>query len=319
MSKNRTIATVGEILVEFVSHRHNCALEKISEYSGPYPSGAPAIFLNQAARVGASTELIGGVGADGFGRCVLQRLKEDGVGVEGVHVSKDHSTGVAFVSYYDNGDRDFIFHLAGTAADNFDVPPSLLEPATTILHVSASSLGAASMRGKIMATVRRVSDAGGWVTFDPNARPELMCDRSTLDAMHEVMERSYCLLPSTSDLQFLYPDLTEDAAVERLLNANAEIVAVKRGAGGVTIVGHGERHDFKGHNVEEVDPTGAGDCFCGTFVSLMSQGVSLFDAGRQANAAGAIAVTRRGPMEGNSSPSEIAGFLAKATPKELTA
>jgi sugar/nucleoside kinase (ribokinase family) len=127
------------------------------------------------------------------------------------------------------------------------------------------------------------------------------------------MERSYCLLPSTSDLQFLYPDLDEDTAVERLLNTNAKIVAVKRGAAGATIVGNDERHDFEGHVVNELDPTGAGDCFCGTFISLISQGASLFDAGKQANAAGAIAVTRRGPMEGNANASEIADFLTNAT------
>lgn len=316
MSKTKTIVTVGEILVEFVSHRRNCALEMISEYSGPYPSGAPAIFLDQAARMGARTQMIGGVGADGFGRCVLARLTEDGVGIDGVHVSTHHSTGTAFVSYYDSGDRDFIFHLAQTAADQFDVPMSLVESADTILHVSASSLGATSMRDKIMDTVRSVSDAGGQITCDPNARPELMSDPAVSQAMHEVMERSYCLLPSTSDLQFLYPDLSEDAAVDRLLNASAEVIAVKRGAGGVTIVGRGERHEFKGHQVKELDPTGAGDCFCGTFVALLSQGASLAEAGERANAAGAIAVTRRGPMEGNSHLSEIADFLARATEKD---
>ncbi len=316
MAENKTVATVGEILVEFVSHRRNCALEQISEYSGPYPSGAPAIFLDQAARMGADTQLIGGVGADGFGRCVVQRLKEDGVGIEGVHVSSARSTGVAFVSYYDTGERDFIFHLAGTAADHFDLPPTLLEPAQTILHVSASSLGAASMRDKIIAAVRHVSDAGGWITLDPNARPELMSERATMDAITEVMARSYCLLPSTSDLQFLYPGLTEDAAIERLLDTNAEIVAVKRGAAGATVFGNGERYEFDGHEVAELDPTGAGDCFCGTFVSLIAQEVSLLEAGRQANAAGAISVTRRGPMEGNSSASEVARFLGNAKSKE---
>jgi len=61
MSDSRTIVTIGEILVEFVSHRRNCALEQISDYSGPYPSGAPAIFLDQAARMGAVTQMIGGV------------------------------------------------------------------------------------------------------------------------------------------------------------------------------------------------------------------------------------------------------------------
>lgn len=319
MSEIQTIATVGEILVEFVSHRRNCGLERIADYSGPYPSGAPAIFLDQAAQMGAQTQMIGGVGADGFGRSVLKRLRDDGVGIEGVHVSPDHSTGTAFVSYYDDGTRDFIFHLTNTAADHFDVPPSLLNPARTILHVSASSLGAPSMRGKIMGAVREVFDAGGRITCDPNARPELMSDPSTMEAMQEVMERSYCLLPSTSDLRFLYPDLTEGAAIDRLLDASAEIVAVKRGADGVTIAGRGERHEIAGHKVDEIDPTGAGDCFCGTFVSLVSQGVPLLEAGQRANAAGAIAVTRRGPMEGNSSPSEITAFLDNSSPKEISA
>lgn len=316
MPGTKTIATVGEILVEFVSHRRNCALEQIAEYTGPYPSGAPAIFLDQAARMGAKTEMIGGVGADGFGRNVLRRLAQDGVGIKGVHPSPVHSTGVAFVSYYDDGNRDFIFHLAGTAADAFEVPATLLDPANTILHVSASSLGAASMRGKIMETVRHVHEAGGRITCDPNARPELMQDAAAMDAVREVMGLSYCLLPSTSDLQFLYPDLTEDAAIERLLSAKAEIIAIKRGADGATIVGNGERHDFGGIPVEEVDPTGAGDCFCGTFIALLAQGLPLFEAGRLANAAGAIAVTRRGPMEGNSSLSEISRFLESKASKE---
>ena len=319
MSRTKTIATVGEMLVEFVSHDRNCALEKISDYSGPYPSGAPAIFLDQVARMGAPTEMIGGVGDDGFGLSVLNRLKEDGVGTDGVTVSPNLSTGVAFVSYYDSGDRDFIFHLAGTAADAFDVPLSLLDPKNTFLHVSASSLGAASMRDKIMEVVRSVSDGGGLISCDPNARTELMIDPATRKAMHDVMERSYCLLPSTSDLEFLYPDLSEDAAIDKLLNAKAEIVTIKRGAAGATVVGYGERHDFPGHTVEEIDPTGAGDCFCGTFVSLLAQGASLFEAGQHANVAGAIAVTRRGPMEGNSTLSEITTFLSNMTSKELSA
>ncbi|WP_377510776.1 sugar kinase [Octadecabacter sp. R77987] len=316
MAEIRTIVTVGEILVEFVSHQKNCALEQITEYSGPYPSGAPAIFLDQAARMGAATQMIGGVGDDGFGRRILRRLREDGVGIDGITVSDEHSTGTAFVSYYDSGDRDFIFHIAGTAADAFTVRSGVFAPAQTILHVSASSLGISSMRDKIMDAVRSVGDGGGLISCDPNARPELMNDPVTRDAMFEVMESSSILLPSTSDLDFLYPDLSEDAAVEKLLNANADIVAVKRGAGGVTIVSNGERHDFAGYAVSEVDPTGAGDCFCGTFVSLISQGASLYDAGMQANAAGAIAVTRRGPMEGNSNPSEIAQFLNSRSPKE---
>lgn len=304
-----TIATVGEILVEFVSHKKNCGLREVSDYSGPYPSGAPAIFLDQAARMGAPTEMIGGVGDDGFGNSVLSRLNADGVGTQGVTVNTNHSTGVAFVSYYDDGARDFIFHLTNTASDHFTVPDILLDAAQTILHVSAASLGNARMRDMIMDTLRRVDAAGGKISCDPNARPELMRDEDARDALTEAMERSTYLMPSTSDLEFLFPNLPEEAAIEQLLKSRAEVIVIKRGAAGATIVADGERFDFDGHPVEEVDPTGAGDCFGGTFISLLAQGATLQDAGAQANAAGALAVTRRGPMEGNSSPSEIAAFL----------
>lgn len=309
MRQSPIIAAVGEILVEFVSHSPNCGLSTVGDYSGPYPSGAPAIFLDQAARMGSATEMVGGVGDDGFGRAVIDRLKDDNVGTRGVTVNPDRSTGVAFVSYYDDGNRDFIFHLTNTAADHFDTQETLFDPAQTILHVSAASLGNARMRDMIMATMRNVSDGGGHISCDPNARPELMRDDAVRGALAEVMDRSTYLLPSTSDLEFLFPDMSEDAAIDHLLTAKAEVIAIKRGGAGVTVVGGGARHDFAGHRVNEVDPTGAGDCFGGTFVSLLAQGATLHDAGVQANAAGALAVTRRGPMEGNSSPTEIASFL----------
>ena len=309
MQNIQTIATIGEILVEFVSHKKGCGLSEIAEFSGPYPSGAPAIFLDQAARMGISTEMIGGVGDDGFGRIVLDRLRENQVGVNGVHVSPDHTTGVAFVSYYEDGSRDFIFHLNNTAVDAFERPPATSDLATTLLHVSASSLGNAAMRDKIMAMVHDVIKAGGKISCDPNARPELMSDGAVKTAMQEVMDHSYCLMPSTSDLDFLFPDLSEDAAVEQLLQAKAEIIVIKRGEHGATVLAEGERYDFEGHKMDELDPTGAGDCFCGTFISLVAQGVPFEEAGARANAAGAIAVTRRGPMEGNSTPEEITAFL----------
>lgn len=311
MQQIHSIATVGEILVEFVSHTKGCALQRIGTYSGPYPSGAPAIFLDQAARMGAKTQLFGGVGNDGFGRAVLKRLGDDGINTDGVSILDDKSTGTAFVSYYEDGRRDFIFHLANTAADSFTFDPVSLPHGPVMLHVSAASLGSAPLRAEIMKAVRHVLDAGGKVCCDPNARPELMRDIAARDALQEIVAHSHILMPSTSDLGFLYPDLSEAAAIEKMLRSNAEIVVVKRGAKGSTVIGNGERHDFTGHTVEEIDPTGAGDCFCGTFVSKVILGATLEEAGRMANAAGAIAVTRRGPMEGNSNPEDIKAFLAR--------
>lgn len=310
MADKTIITTAGEILVEFVSHKTGCGLSRIAPYSGPFPSGAPAIFLDQAARMGAKTRIFGGLGGDGFGRSVLARLNADGVDTSGVTVTPGLATGVAFVSYYDDGRRDFIFHLTNTAADHFAVPDLLPDANRTWLHVSGASLGSAALRAAIMALVLKVDQAGGRITCDPNMRPELMRDPAASQALRDVMSRSHILLPSTSDLEFLYPGLKEAESVEKMRETKAEITVLKRGAGGATVIQGDQRHELPGHQVAELDPTGAGDCFCGTFLALLAQGVAAPDAARAANAAGAIAVTRRGPMEGNSSPQEIASFLA---------
>ena len=66
--------------------------------------------------------------------------------------------------------------------------------------------------------------------------------------------------------------------------------------------------------VEEVDPTGAGDCFGGAYVACRRLGMPAAKALDYANAAGARNVTRRGPMEGAGTRAELDDFIA-ATPR----
>ena len=49
MLQKSKIVTLGEILVEFVSHKKNCGLHEITNFSGPFPSGAPAILTKHLA------------------------------------------------------------------------------------------------------------------------------------------------------------------------------------------------------------------------------------------------------------------------------
>ena len=65
-----------------------------------------------------------------------------------------------------------------------------------------------------------------------------------------------------------------------------------------------------GFAVSEVDPTGAGDCFGATFVTFWLNGADPSEALLYANASGARAVTRAGPMEGASSRAELDAFIA---------
>lgn len=51
----------------------------------------------------------------------------------------------------------------------------------------------------------------------------------------KVMERSTHLMPSTSHLEYLFPDQPENAAIKQLLTSRAEVIVIKRGAAGATI------------------------------------------------------------------------------------
>ena len=306
-----TIIAVGELLVEFVSHQTGCGLRELTEYSGPYPSGAPAIFIDQAARMGASTRIYGSLGQDNFGNALVDRLNSDGVNTDCIVSHENLTTGVAFVSYFENGSRTFIFHLNNTAADavanaNFELPDG-----PVILHVSGSSLGNSKLRAAIQATVAKVIAAGGKISCDPNARAELMDDTQVRDALFTLMKQSSYLFPSTSDLEFLYPGKSESSSTTELCAYGADVVVLKRGAEGCIVFDKTNDAPFTGHAVSEVDPTGAGDCFCGTFLALMTQGHTVDSAARYANAAGALAVTARGPMEGNSTLEELEQFLSQ--------
>ena len=46
------IWTMGEMIVEIMREKENEPLDKAGVFRGPYPSGAPAIFIDTVARLG---------------------------------------------------------------------------------------------------------------------------------------------------------------------------------------------------------------------------------------------------------------------------
>ena len=88
-------------------------------------------------------------------------------------------------------------------------------------------------------------------------------------------------------------------------------VVLKNGEAGSRIFMNDSVTDVPSFKVTEVDPTGAGDTFCGAFMTALLEGRSIFECGRFANAAGAMSVRRQGPMEGAPSREELEAFLAQ--------
>jgi sugar/nucleoside kinase (ribokinase family) len=91
--------------------------------------------------------------------------------------------------------------------------------------------------------------------------------------------------------------------------AQGKTVVLKMGARGSRIYHQGEVIEIPGFAVQEIDPTGAGDSFSAAFTVAMLEGMPMAQAGHFANAVGALAVMKKGPMEGAPRRAEVQAFL----------
>ncbi len=294
------IVSLGEVVVEFMRPQPNMPLNTAGEFLGPFPSGAPANYIDGVARLGGCAGFIGVVGSDGFGEVNRRRLRRDGVDMTHLRTAEGWTTGIAFVAYRADGSREFIFHFAQSAAAKLgpeDIDPGYLKDCR-LLHISGSALSfSASARDACYKAIEIVHNAGGCISFDPNLRVELMSPSQALALCRPVLDVASVVLPGAEEAILLtgVPD-TEDAC--RALLDPAEAVALKLGSAGSKVFTAAGAELVPSIPVDEVDPTGAGDGYAAGFTVAYLEGKPWRECARLANIVGALAVTRVGPMEG---------------------
>jgi len=309
------VAAIGEILVEIMADARGQTFLRPGPLTGPYASGAPAIFIDQVARLGQPCGMVGRVGDDDFGRMNVERLRADGVDVTAVGVDARRVTGSAFVRYRDDGERDFVFNVRDAACGHLviDDAARAMLAGCGHLHVMGSSLFSPALTEAVMAATTLVKQQGGMVSFDPNLRKEMLGD-GLRAALARMLRQCDLFLPSGGELTLLTDATTQDAAVAEILGLGVAAVVLKQGAAGASYFDRDGMIHADGYQVIEVDPTGAGDCFGATFVTCRLQGRGVAESLAYANASGALAVTRRGPMEGASSFAVLDALIAGVPP-----
>ena len=84
------------------------------------------------------------------------------------------------------------------------------------------------------------------------------------------------------------------AAMDKLHKHGPLAIVATLGPRGALLSGPTGRYEAKGHKVNAVDTTGAGDCFIGGFAAALAKSDSVPEAINFANKTAAISVTRRG-------------------------
>jgi sugar/nucleoside kinase (ribokinase family) len=253
------------------------------------------------------------VGDDEFGRCIVERLAADGVRTDFIEVFPGKSTGTAFVTYFRDGSRKFIFHWDGTPAVMAKVPEAAAIGTPRYFHVMGCSLMANDeFRRRVFEAVELFAAAGARITFDPNIRFELLQDRTVEQIVGPVLRRASILFPGEKELALLGGREDSFEAARALFENKAlELVVLKRGSRGCTVISRSARIDVPAFKIREVDPTGAGDCFDAGFLCGQLEGRDLRESALMASAVGALNAQAFGPMEGRIDARTVAAMVKK--------
>jgi sugar/nucleoside kinase (ribokinase family) len=130
-------------------------------------------------------------------------------------------------------------------------------------------------------------------------------------------------MPGVDELALLGGHETVEENIKELFTRTpVALIVVKRGKQGAAVFSreHGATEVIyvPAYAVEEVDPTGAGDCFDAGFLCGLLEGLSLKGCAEVASAAGALNAGAFGPMEGKISRAHVAQVMKSGcVPLEL--
>lgn len=306
------VLTIGETIVEFIRRERGQSHYETGEYVGPFPSGAPAIFVDTASRLGLKSAIIGAIGNDDFGRVLKNRLTDDEVNIKHLFTREGCTTGIAFVTYYPDESRRFVFHLKHSAAAR--IKPSDINEGFVksfkVLHVMGSTLSIGEdVREACYKAVKIANRFGIIITYDPNLRRELVNPMTIRKLSEPLLKTAEIVMPSQKELFDLTGKKNIEKASQEIFKNGVNLLVVKKGKKGSIGVTEQEVVSESAYRVQEVDPTGAGDAFDAAVVYGYLKKWSLKEILRFANAVGALKVTRMGPMEVPENISKVKNFM----------
>lgn len=255
-----------------------------------------------ARRLGADVRMIGCVGDDADGRRIRDSLASAGIGVTGLCASTEAATGTALIMVDAEGrnqiavapgaNHRLTVEMAAPYAESIAWAEVVACQLETPLPVVRWALGEARRHG---------------VTTVLNPAPVQPLDPDLLALV-----------------DYLTPNEHEAARltglpVESLESARAAATQLLAASGGAVLVTLGERGvlacdglsvvHYPAFPVEAVDTTAAGDAFNGALAVGLAAGGTLEQAIPLANAAAALACTRRGAQDSLPDRAEVEGFL----------
>ncbi len=293
------IMTLGVPMVEFTREKKDVPLSQVGLFYGPVPAGDPGIALNACVRLGYSGCYVGVAGNDAFAQCFFELMAANGVNTSHIRIEPNRATGLSMLTQFSDGSREFVFTVPDSAAATLGMRDFNEELFKSVrwLHLSGFALSISDSSAQLHHALIDSVGSDVKISFDPNYRKQVISKADYLKRARKLLDRCDYFLPSRGEAALFCDEDISEVEFCRRLSEQGKAVALKDGEKGSYVFSGGVMRRYPAFMVEEIDPTGAGDTFDGALIAKIMDGADLFEAGRYATAAGAVAVTRRGLMD----------------------
>lgn len=262
--------SLGELLIDFTPRGISEQGSYIFEANS---GGAPCNMLAAMSKLGKSTAFIGKVGDDTFGHFLHDTLARLNINTDSLFFTPDSFTTLAFVTLDETGNRSFSFSR-NKSADIMLSPDDINAQAiknARIFHCGTLSLTDSPSKEATVKALNIARENGVLISADPNLRKPLW--KNTEDAkkaIRLVLDYADIIKISDYELEFLYGEKDIVKAAYRLKDEfRPKILFVTCGKDGAYLLKDGILLHHPCFDVNTVDTTGAGDCFCGAALSAL--------------------------------------------------
>ncbi|QQZ63352.1 ribokinase [Paenibacillus sonchi] len=269
------------------------------------PGGKGANQAAAAARLGADVQMIGRVGRDTFGSELLEVMRKEQINTEYIGQSETQTTGVASIVVDGEGENRIIV-VPGANIEMGPADIAALEPVISQAEIVVMQLETdLTMCAHAAAAAHR---HGIPVILNPAPARELD---------DEFLQHVTYLTPNETEAGILAGIVVNsvaeaEQAAHMLLQKGVQNVIVTLGSKGALIVNKEGTLHIPGFPVQAVDTVAAGDSFNGALAWQLTQGKTLAEAARFANAVGALAVGKQGAIPSLPYLPEVEQFLQDA-------
>jgi len=262
------ILCIGEALIDMICTDKGTSLAE-GQHFLKKPGGAPTNVAAAIAALGGEVELIAKVGADPFGKQLIDVMESFGVSTKWMLQDAGSFTTFAFVSLMEDGERDFVFNRgADGELTRQEVDAINLDEFSIVHFGSATGFLPGPLQAAYQSLLQKALQKKLFISFDPNYRHLLFQNNTQtfVDQSWNFLTSSHFFKVSDEEAMLITGAVTVKDAAQILLQKTSAVFAITIGKEGTLLGCNNELTVVESIAVTPVDTTGAGDAFVGAIV-----------------------------------------------------